>query len=151
VTELEVRVGQLIAILDGIQRDLSTVQERVEVLAASDTADELARSLAGDALERHDALNDRVNAITLAVAEGIQHVDRAEKRIRATVQRAQRELRESGEFHPGVEAEASQLRLVYGDGGDEGGMPPVRADVEGAQPTRAEQIRERLKQLKLSS
>jgi len=47
--------------------------------------------------------------VTTAVAEGIQHVERAENRIKATVRRARRELEDGGVRSPGLEAEARDL------------------------------------------
>lgn len=73
----------------------------------------------------------RLNHLTLAVAEGIQHVERAENRIRATVRRAREELLDAGfEPSPGLEAEARELRLVDGEGSARRELPAVRAEVE---------------------
>ena len=66
----------------------------------------------------------------IAVAEGIERVERTERRIASTVARARKELRESGYDHPGVEAEAHELRNVDGGGGEGGGVPPVPEAVE---------------------
>jgi len=52
----------------------------------------------------------------IAVAEGIERVERTERRIASTVARARKELRESGYDHPGLEAEDHELRKVDGDG-----------------------------------
>jgi hypothetical protein len=67
--------------------------------------------------------------INQAVAEGIKHVDRVENRIRATVRRAREQLADHGYEHPGLEAEAQELRRSDGAGGREEGVPPVRGDV----------------------
>jgi len=66
----------------------------------------------------------------VAVAEGIERVERTERRIASTVARARKELRESGYDHPGVEAEAHELRNVDGGGGGDVGVPPVQEAVE---------------------
>ena len=84
-----------------------------------------------------DALGNRLTVveefkgtIIAAVDEGIRDVKRREGRIHATVSRAQKELEELGLTHPGVEAEARELQLIDGDGGDVEELPPVPASVE---------------------
>ena len=49
--------------------------------------------------------------LTKAVAEGIEHVDRNEKRVRGIVTGAQRKFEASGYADPGVDAEADTLPL----------------------------------------
>ena len=66
----------------------------------------------------------------VAVAEGIERVERTERRIASTVARARKELRESGYDHPGVEAEDHELRKRDGDGSDDGGVQLVPGAVE---------------------
>jgi len=61
-------------------------------------------------------LERRLKDTNVAVAEGIERVERTERRISSTVARARKELRESGLEHPGVEAEDHELRRVDGDG-----------------------------------
>lgn len=89
----------------------------------------------GPAFDRHErmieALEERIDSLRLAVSEGIQHVDRAENRIKATVARAQKKLEEHGYESPGLDAEALQLRLVDGGGSEESELPPVHPSVEG--------------------
>lgn len=102
------------------QRDLDTLSRRVEAHAHS--LDALS-SQVGD-------LRERMDRLTIAVAEGIEHVERAERRVRATVARARRELSEDGVAHPGLEAEHAQLRDGDGDGGEERGVQPVREEVD---------------------
>jgi len=64
-----------------------------------------------------------------AVAQGIQHVDRSERRIKATVTRARKQLKELGYEDPGLEAESADLQLVDDSGSEEVGVPPVQSDV----------------------
>jgi hypothetical protein len=78
----------------------------------------------------------RMNELTMAVAEGIQHVDRAERRVKATVARARKQLEEHGLESPGLEAEWAEVRDGNGDGGEERGVQPVREEV-GGDPSRA--------------
>lgn len=77
-------------------------------------------------------LRDALQETRAAVAEGIQHVERVEKRIRGTVRRARKELADNGFQHDGLEAEAEDLRLFDGDGGEDGWVPPVQQDVGDA-------------------
>jgi hypothetical protein len=91
-------------------------------------------------LDRHDhrvreieleleGLKARMKELTTAVAQGIEHVDRSERRVRATVARARRELEEHGVVSPGVEAEWAELRGEDGERSEGGGMQPVREEV----------------------
>jgi len=80
-------------------------------------------------------LRDKVQQLTLAVAEGIENVARKERRIAATLARSRKELRERGYEDPGLEAEAAELREVDGTRGDEQGVLPLRKEVEEPEPT----------------
>lgn len=68
-------------------------------------------------------LNARIKELTLAIAEGIEKTDRAEKRVRQVVTRARKELAAHDLEDPALEGEAQELRLVDGDGGEE--LPEV--------------------------
>jgi len=90
-----------------------------------DTTDELAR------VSRAVTANyDEIQNLRLAVDEGIRSVTRAEKRVAKTVQGARRKLAESGLEHPGLEAEAAELRNVDGEGSEEDELPTVQPDME---------------------
>lgn len=90
-----------------------------------DTSEELAR------VSRATAHNyELIQDLTLAVAEGVRSVARAEKRVAKTVQVARRQLAASGLEHPGLEAEAEELRERDAEGSDEGELPAVQEDVE---------------------
>ena len=54
-------------------------------------------------------IRSALDDLTLAVAEGIEHADRSERRVRAVVQGAKRRMEAAGYDDPGVEAEADQL------------------------------------------
>jgi len=75
------------------------------------------------------ALEQERDLIRAAVAEGISHVERVENRIRATVRRANEELADRGIEHPGLQAEARELSILDGDGGEESILPLVREDL----------------------
>lgn len=76
--------------------------------------------------QRVDALEVKVQDLTLAVSEGVQRVQRSENRVRHIVQGAKRELADAGFEHPGVEAEARELRELDGGGGDHEAVPAVQ-------------------------
>jgi hypothetical protein len=86
--------------------------------------------------------------LTLAVAEGIKHVERAENRIRATIGRARKELEEVGVEHPGLEAEYAELSVLDGGGGQSAPMPqmhenvvPTQSSVPGVSPDQLRRVR----------
>jgi len=82
-----------------------------------------------------ERLEGRDKQITLAVAEGIEKVERAERRVGATIARAQKKLKDLGYTDPGLEAEADQLRLVDAGGGDESELPELPPEVGADQET----------------
>jgi len=82
--------------------------------------------------EEASKLEERIKRLTVAVDEGIERVGRSERRINATVARARKELKKLGYEDPGLEAEAAELRLVDGGGGEGGELPEVREGVEPA-------------------
>lgn len=67
---------------------------------------------------------------TIAIEEGIQHVDRSERRVRAVVKRAQERLADAGYEDVGVEAEADGLRSIDVPRGGPEGMQTVLEDVD---------------------
>lgn len=140
------RVGHLEALLDRVQRDIKARQSAPtgapELDAIAATVDRFTTEAAAESRSHADALEDldrRIVTLTLATAEGIERVDRAERRIRSTVQRARKELAGFGYESPGLEAEATELRLVDDGGSGDDGVQPLRPDVgdperEEAQP-----------------
>jgi len=80
--------------------------------------------------ENADGFDAWRKEIVIAVSEGIERTDRAERRIKATVQRARKQLETLGYVDDAVEAEAVELRLLDGDGSDQSEVPPVPAPVE---------------------
>jgi len=123
---------------------LESVHARIEVEVAAlrELADKVGevRTLALDALaQAQDALqtsslvrehHDRLDRLTLAVAEGISHVDRAEKRIHGVVSRARRQLAESGVESPGLDAEAGELHGIDEEPRSGERVPTLLEDVE---------------------
>lgn len=78
---------------------------------------------------RIEALQTKINELTLAVSDGIQRAHRSENRVRAIVTGARRELAEHGLEHAGVEAEAGELREIDGNPGDDEPLPAVPDDM----------------------
>ena len=75
----------------------------------------------------------RLTELSLAVAEGIQHVDRSERRVRAVVASAKKRFESEGYTDPGLEAEEEGFRYV--DVGNSKGepVPPVPETVDTPQ------------------
>ena len=69
-----------------------------------------------------------------AVADGIDHVDRNEKRVRGIVLGAKRRFETEGYVDPGVEAEADTLPLFDGASGPEEEVRAVSGAVEATGP-----------------
>jgi len=134
--------GQITRI-DATVRLLESLDDRIKALESAPSPDGVVDSLAArfdrfaaessaesrmhaDALEEFDR---RLVQITLAVAEGIERVDRAERRIRSTVKRARAQLAEQGFESDALEAENQEIRLLDDRRSEEDGMPPLRLDV----------------------
>ena len=84
--------------------------------------------------DRNIDMVERIDRLTLALAEGIEKVERKERRIDAVIGRARKELKDNGLESPALEAEVHELRLLDGTGSKENGLPPVREEV--AEPPR---------------
>lgn len=112
--------------LDKLQ---ASIERNNELLAIDrhrpDTSEELSRL--SQAIASNYAL---IMDLTLAVDVGIKDVKRAEKRVAKTVQGARRLVRESGLEHPGLEAEAAELRDRDGEASDDEELPTVQPGVE---------------------
>ena len=77
----------------------------------------------------------QINDLTLAVSDGIQRSDRAEKRVQKTISAARRLVRENGLEHAGLDAEHEEL-LERDDGpSDAREVPPVFQEVAPLPPT----------------
>ncbi len=126
------------SIFDRIERLESTpvgpqLKLEIEKHVAIQNREVLARL---DAIESHDAdLVKQLKELTLAIAEGIERVDRSERRVRSTVARAQKELKKLGYEDPGLEAEANQLRSIDGKGGTDGEVLDVPGQLDAPAQT----------------
>lgn len=98
----------------------------------STSPDPLAVAMAAE-IERIDA---RLEDFTLALANGIDHVDRAEKRVRSVVTAAKARYERSGYSDPGIDAEEAQLPLVDAGLSPQEEVPPVQPVMESDSPWR---------------
>lgn len=80
-------------------------------------------------VQRLEAIESRTSDLATALAHGIEHEERRERRIRATVKRARRQLEELGVEDAGLEAEFDGLSVVDGGAVEEGELPSVRGTV----------------------
>jgi len=118
--------------LDALREQLDGITSRLESVESAPTATDRVLNLEelGVAQDAHlDQLTTQIKDLTFAVAEGIERVDRAERRVRGVIQRARKELGDRGYEDPGLEAEAHELRNVDGDGSKDGGVPAVPEEV----------------------
>tara|TARA_Y100000310_G_C20405773_1_gene679591 strand:+ start:68 stop:508 length:441 start_codon:yes stop_codon:yes gene_type:complete len=74
-----------------------------------------------------DALAD----LTLALSEGIEHVDRSERRVRAVIQSAKRRMAAAGYEDPGVDAEDGQIQRIDAERGEREELQLVPENVDG--------------------
>lgn len=81
-----------------------------------------------------NVLEDTLRDHTLAIAEGIERVDRSERRIRSAIGRARKRMERAGYVDDGLEAEAQGLLELDEDVGREEGVPPVQPAVAGPDP-----------------
>jgi len=79
-------------------------------------------------------LTGRVDALTVAVSEGIAGYQRHEKRIQKTVTSARKLVRDSGLEHAGIEAEYAELQSRDDD--QDGPLPALPEEVEATRTVR---------------
>jgi len=75
-------------------------------------------------------LEQQAKDFVLALAEGIERRERADRRIKATVARARAQLRDGGVVDDGLEAEASELREDDGKRGQPLELLPMPPTVD---------------------
>lgn len=135
VADLRERMGKIEGILSGIQDRVDGLETAPTPAIDLDPIRALVESEAGaiearlrDHESAFDALDGWKKEILLAVSDGIERTDRAERRISATVRRAKKSLEEAGHYDSGVEAEYLDLRIVDGEGSQP--LPAVQQDME---------------------
>tara|TARA_R110000824_G_scaffold93713_2_gene226597 strand:- start:157 stop:636 length:480 start_codon:yes stop_codon:yes gene_type:complete len=129
--DLEEHFEDTVLRIERLESDRVSLEKCVQSIV--DMAVELGAMKAhSDGLEAQ--LREQSNAIgdqTLAISEGIERTDRAERRIKDTVRRARKKLADSGFADDGLDAEAHELQL-----GDDRGIEPLPAmPTEMAEPT----------------
>ncbi len=123
--------------LDALREQLEGILARLDRVESAPTPNDRVLNLEelGVAQDtRLDELDTKIKEYLFAVSEGIDRVDRAERRVRGVIQRARKELGKLGYEDPGLEAEAHELRSVDGDGGKGGGLPTVPEEVATVEP-----------------
>jgi hypothetical protein len=89
------------------------------------------RALINAHAESIDELHDQVRGQTLAIAEGIERVDRSERRVRAAIGRARKRMEDLGYVDESLEAEHHSIYAGDGDGGNAEGVQPVHEAMAG--------------------
>ena len=125
------KISEALALAAAVVEVLGAILEAIHGATAAIRDFEIPHTAPAEPSEdpRVDALVVRMDALTGAVAEGVQRVQRSENRIRSIVQGARRELADQGLEHPGVEAEAEQLRLLDGKDREPEQVPEVQEEV----------------------
>lgn len=119
------------------KQQLRDIEGRLRSLEQAPTEDSTASLEAAHQLLRDNfeattrRLDESFDRLLLAVAEGIEKVERKERRIDAVIGRARKELKEHGLESSALTAEGHELHLVDGTGSDEPGLPAVREEVAG--------------------
>jgi len=127
--------GQAPNAIERVQEQLASILTRLDALESAPRLPLHAELFDPrlDALETgFDRITSDFKATNFAVSEGIERTDRSERRIHATIKRARKELGKLGYEDPGLEAEAHELQLIDGGGGDPGGVPEVPPDMASA-------------------
>ena len=112
-----------------VHRSIQELSERPETAPAPRYDDGPIREAMNAILASQGDLESQVRDLHIAVDEGIQRVDRSERRVRAVVQRARKRLEDLGYEDEGLEAEARELRLVNGADSPAQPMQPVQQGV----------------------
>jgi len=123
--------------VEALERVLGRIKGRIRALETA-PAQGFDDSAIRDSLTH---LQDRMDQLQLAVSEGIERVDRSERRVRAVVQRAKARMDEAGFGDEALDAEAEQLSLIDGGGSARGGVSPVREGVADDRPAPAINLR----------
>jgi len=112
----------------------SMAQLRRELLALASQVESEGPDALAQINSQLELFRATIQETRLAVADGIERVDRAERRIKATVKRARSELAAEGFESSGLEAENHELQLLDGGRSGERELPPVSEEVENVDP-----------------
>jgi len=93
-------------------------------------------------------LRKEFGELRTAVAHGIEHVERTERRIKSSVQRARAKLADLGLEDDGLEAEDREISRWDGGGGEGTRMPvlpqslgPPQSSIPGVSPEQLQRVR----------
>ena len=127
---------------DGKPTPLGASLEKVsDVLARGEllTSDEVSATQQARIL----VIEQQIKILKFAIEEGIERVDRAERRIKAVVTSAEKNLAELGYEDPGIAAESTQLRErdeLSGEGEEVQPVPSSVGDDDGSDAERWDQV-----------
>lgn len=116
---LTVALGALVFGALGVTSRLRALEGRAPIEVPQPYDDTWIKSKTVELWGTIEAIQKNVEDQTLAIAEGIERVGRAEQRVAETVRRAKRRADEAGYEDPGVEAEVAELQRRDADGGDQ--------------------------------
>lgn len=121
-----------------VYRRIEDLRDRYETPVPIAYDDQAVRRAIDVLTENHETLDDALRALaedirdqTLAIAEGIERTDRAERRVKAVVTRAKRKLADDGFLDEALDAEAASLRRDDEASGGANGVPPMQQNVGG--------------------
>jgi len=115
---------------EGLQARVSAIESLPTPESADADRITACESNAQSLLSAVKGLADQQEDMKLAISEGIERVDRAERRIRSSVARARKQLADRGLIDEGLEAEDASIREGDGEAGDRDGVQPVPEDVD---------------------
>jgi len=124
--ELEKRIRVDVAAVHDAVR---AVEEALETAQIPDPQSDRLEALEALVIEMGTQQASHQKTITVAVAEGIERVDRSERRIKSTVTRAQKELRKRGFQDATLDAEATDISELNEVRGDQLELPSVHENV----------------------
>lgn len=136
---LEALAGQVDQLLEGYVDGDSTPSTDPSLVTAIQVLQERLLVHTGEISQLHVDYE----RLKIAVSEGIEHEERREKRINATVRRAQKKLADSGLIDPALESEIEPLLEVDGEGSGESGLHALPDDVAedvGSHPSSVEGV-----------
>lgn len=123
--------GILLARIERLER-APTLEALRHALTTASEDNERLREQVARITDTTGELKQQASDFTIALADGIEHVDRAERRVKSTVARARAKFASGGYADADLDAEASDIHARDGDRGAEEGVYPVPALVEPA-------------------
>jgi len=126
-------VAALEAVSEVLERSVSAASSRSSTERSQEDIESLRALLVLESAEialRLQKIERRAEELATALAHGIEHEERRERRIQATVKRARRQLAELGVEDPGLEAEFDGLSVSDGGASEEGEVLLLPGEVE---------------------